>query len=109
MFEIGRVVLKIAGRDAGKVGVVIDNLDEKYVLIDGNVRRRKCNINHLEPLKEILKIKKGASTDEIKNALMSVKIKIEEKKKFKKKEKTESKETNQEKKQKTRKKDEKQI
>ena len=47
MFEIGKTCLKIAGRDAGKLAVIIDVLDETYVMIDGEVRRRKCNIYHL--------------------------------------------------------------
>lgn len=63
--EIGRVCVKIAGRDAGRVCVIIDNLEGNLVLIDGNVRRRKCNIKHLEPLDEVLKIKKGASHSDI--------------------------------------------
>ena len=63
--EIGRLVTKIAGRDAGKRAVIIDILDDKFVLIDGETRRRKCNILHLEPLKDVIKIKKGASHEEI--------------------------------------------
>ena len=55
MFETGRICIKIAGRDAGNICIVIDKIDENYVLIDGNVRRRKCNIAHLEPLKDILR------------------------------------------------------
>jgi len=44
MFEIGRVCVKIAGRDAGKTAIVVDKASGERVLIDGNVRRRKCNI-----------------------------------------------------------------
>ena len=47
MIEIGRIVIKTAGRDAGREAVIVDILDDNYVLIDGNVRRRKCNILHL--------------------------------------------------------------
>ena len=60
MIEIGRVCVKTAGRDAGLKCVVID-IDKKLVLIDGQTRRRKCGIAHLEPTKDVLKIKKGAS------------------------------------------------
>lgn len=63
--EIGRICVKTAGRDAGRLAIVVDTVDNKTVLIDGNVRRRKCNIMHLEPLDEILKIKKGASHSEV--------------------------------------------
>ena len=84
MFEIGRVCVKIAGRDAGKTAIVVDKISEEMVLIDGNVRRKKCNIKHLEPLKDVLNVKKGASTSEIHKIMNSAKIKITEKKKIKK-------------------------
>lgn len=74
MFEIGRLVVKIAGRDAGKYGIVIDILGNNFVMIEGQVRRRKCNIIHLEPLKDILKIKKGASFDEVSKVLKTLDI-----------------------------------
>ncbi|MCC7575085.1 50S ribosomal protein L14e [Candidatus Woesearchaeota archaeon] len=66
MMEIGRLCLKIAGRDANKTCVVVDVLDGNYVLIDGETRRKKCNILHLEPLDKVVKVKKGASRDEVK-------------------------------------------
>lgn len=59
--EIGRLCVKLAGRDAGRLCIVVDDLEKNFVLIDGNVRRRKCNALHLEPLNEVIKIKKGAS------------------------------------------------
>lgn len=72
MIEIGRLCVKIAGRDAGKKCVVVDILDDKFVLIDGETRRRKCNIFHLEALDQVLQIKKGASHDEIADALKKI-------------------------------------
>lgn len=69
MLNIGRVVVKTRGSDAGKVAVVIDVLDKNMVMIDGNVKRKKCNIRHLEPLSKTFEIKKGASTEEIKKLL----------------------------------------
>lgn len=71
MFEIGRLVMKIAGRDARKVAVVVDVLDNKMVLIDGQTRRRKTNVAHLEPLDKKIKIAKGASTQDVASALES--------------------------------------
>ncbi|MBS3173196.1 hypothetical protein J4399_02440 [Candidatus Woesearchaeota archaeon] len=56
MFEVGRLCLKIAGRDAGKKCVVVEKLEGKYVMIDGLTRRRKCNTLHLEPLGQVLNI-----------------------------------------------------
>ncbi|NTV24217.1 MAG: 50S ribosomal protein L14e, partial [Nanoarchaeota archaeon] len=61
MFEIGRLCVKIAGRDARGKCLVIDTLEGNFVLIDGQTRRKRCNITHLEPLDKVLKIKKGAS------------------------------------------------
>lgn len=72
--EIGRVCVKLAGRDAGRIAVVVDNIDSKFVLIDGNVRRRKCNIMHLEPLDEVLKIKKNASHSDIVSEFKKLKL-----------------------------------
>jgi large subunit ribosomal protein L14e len=65
MIEIGRLCVKIAGRDAGKKCLIVDIVDENHVLIDGETRRRKCNVNHLELLEQVVKIKKGASHEEI--------------------------------------------
>ncbi|MBI1969775.1 50S ribosomal protein L14e [Candidatus Woesearchaeota archaeon] len=66
MLEVGRVCVKIAGRDAGKKCIIVDILDNQHVLIDGETRRKKCNTRHLEPLAEVLKIKKKASHEEVK-------------------------------------------
>ena len=59
--EIGRLCVKLAGRDAGKKCVIVDVLKDNFVMIDGATRRRKCNILHLEPLAQMIQIKKGAS------------------------------------------------
>lgn len=61
MIEIGRLYLKTAGRDAGKKCVILEILDDNYVMIDGETRRRKCNQLHLEPLEQKTEIKKNAS------------------------------------------------
>ncbi len=75
MIEIGRLCIKIAGRDAGLKCVIVDILDNKFVLIDGQTRRRKCNILHLEPLKEVIKIKKNASHEDIKKEFKKLNLK----------------------------------
>ena len=90
MIEIGRLCIKLNGRDSGKECIVIDLIDKNHVLIDGNTRRRKCNIAHLEPLDKVFKIQKGATTKEIYDIFKLEKIKItktESKKKEKKNEK----------------------
>ncbi len=89
MIETGRVCIKIAGREAGKLAVIADILDKNYVLIDGLVRRKKCNISHLMPMATMIKIKKNASTEEIIKALIDAKLINEAPKKGKPKEKKE--------------------
>jgi large subunit ribosomal protein L14e len=69
MFDIGRVVMKIAGRDAGQLGVVVEVLDETHILIDGGVRRRKVSVKHVEPTSKTVEIKKGAAHVEVLKAL----------------------------------------
>ncbi len=76
MYEIGRICVKIAGRDAGLKCVVVDVFDDCFVLIDGQTRRRKCNVRHLEPLKEVIKIKKNASHTEVVSEFKKFKIDI---------------------------------
>jgi large subunit ribosomal protein L14e len=76
MMEIGRLCVKIAGRDAGNHCVIVDVIDDNFVMIDGNVPRKRCNVKHLEPLNIVLKIKKGASTDSVHEAMKSERIKV---------------------------------
>lgn len=89
--EIGRLCVKIAGRDANGLCVIVDILDKNCVMIDGNVRRRKCNVLHLEPLDEVLKIKKGASHSEVASEFKKLKLDVWEKKAKKKAVRQESK------------------
>lgn len=76
MIELGRLCIKTAGRDAGCKCVVIDILDNKFVLIDGQARRRKCNILHIEPMKDVISIKRNASHDEVKAEFQKLGIDI---------------------------------
>ena len=79
MIEIGRICIKTAGRDATKHAVVVDIIDNGLVLIDGNVRRRKVSLTHLEPLNKTIPIEKGADTKEILEKLKELGIKITKK------------------------------
>jgi len=59
--DIGRVCMKTAGREAGKYCVVLKKLDNTFVLVTGpktltGVKRRRCNVEHLEPTQYSLKI-----------------------------------------------------
>jgi large subunit ribosomal protein L14e len=72
--EVGRICVKLAGREAGKKCVVVDVVDKSFVLITGpknltGVKRRRANINHIEPLQEKITIVRGASDEEVVEAL----------------------------------------
>ena len=86
MIEIGRLCMKTAGRDAGCKCVIVDILDDNYVLIDGETRRRKCNVLHLEPLKEVIDIKRGSSHENVKVEFKKLKLEARETKPKEKKE-----------------------
>ena len=60
--------MKIAGRDAGRTCVVVEELGKGYVLVDGDVRRKKVNILHLEPLDKTIALKAKAAHAEVAKA-----------------------------------------
>jgi large subunit ribosomal protein L14e len=67
MFDVGRVCLKTAGREAGRYCVVVKKLEGNFVLVTGprevtGIKRRKCSIGHLEPLAHTVQI--GADADD---------------------------------------------
>lgn len=78
MYEIGRLCVKIAGRDAGMKCLIIDVIDKNHVMIDGQTRRRKCNVRHLEPLGEVLKVTPNAPKTEIVRIFKTLSIDIKE-------------------------------
>ena len=64
--EVGRVVVKLNGRETGKKCVIVDVIDKNFVLVTGppkitGVRRRRTNVKHIEPTAETIDIKKGSS------------------------------------------------
>jgi len=68
--EVGRLCVKTAGREAGRYCVVVKLIDNNFVLVTGpkvltGVKRRKCNVEHLEPTQYSLKIKEDASEKEV--------------------------------------------
>ena len=72
--EVGRICVKIAVREAGRKCIVVDVIDKNFALITGpkqitGVKRRRVNINHIEPTPEKIEIKRGASDEEIIEAL----------------------------------------
>jgi large subunit ribosomal protein L14e len=74
--EVGSVCVKIAGREAGKKCVVVDVIDKNFVLVTGpqkvnGVKRRRVNINHIEPTNKRVKINRGENDEQIAQAMDS--------------------------------------
>ena len=68
--EVGRVCVKVAGRESGRKCVIVDVMDKSFVLVTGpknvtGVKRRRVNINHVAPTEDTLQIKRGASDEEV--------------------------------------------
>jgi len=68
IFEVGRICVKLAGRDAGRKCVVVEQLDNTFVVVDGDVRRKKVNVKHLEPTEETIAVKNNATHEVVKAA-----------------------------------------
>ena len=82
VFDVGRICVKLAGREAGRKCVIVDIVDERYVLITGpksltGVKRRRVNVKHIEPTPLKVNIPKGASDEEVLKALQEANL-IEE-------------------------------
>ena len=88
MFDVGRVCVKLAGRDAGQKCVVVDVLEGKYVMIDGMTRRKKCNTLHLEPMDQVLELRKNASHEDVVKAFKELGLEVGTKKSKSKQERT---------------------
>ena len=78
-FEIGRICVKVAGREASRKCVIVDIIDDNFVLVTGpkgvsGVKRRRANVKHLEPTPFKIDIKKGASDEEVVKALEEAKL-----------------------------------
>jgi len=72
--EIGRICVKVVGREAGRKCVIVDLADRSFVLVTGpksvtGIKRRRVNINHLEPLQDKIELKRSASDEEVAETL----------------------------------------
>jgi len=72
--EVGRICVKIVGREAGRRCVIVEIVDKNFVLITGprkvsGVKRRRANANHLEPTQTKIDVKRGATDEEMTEAL----------------------------------------
>jgi large subunit ribosomal protein L14e len=68
--DVGRICVKLKGREEGSRCVIVDLVDRNYVIVTGppevtGVRRRRVNMSHLQPLDEIIEISRNASDEEI--------------------------------------------
>jgi len=68
--EVGRICVKLYGREAGRKCVIVDIIDENFVLVTGpkqltGVKRRRVNINHIEPLDMKIEIPKSADDETV--------------------------------------------
>jgi large subunit ribosomal protein L14e len=72
--EVGRICVKLAGRETGKKCVIVDVMDKSFVLVTGpkkvtGVKRKRVNLNHIQVLQDKLDIKRGASDEEVTSTL----------------------------------------
>lgn len=72
--EVGRICVKTAGREIGKRCVIVDVIDKNYVLVTGpkslsGVKRRRTNVNHMEPTEDKIDLKRDATDEEVLKAL----------------------------------------
>lgn len=86
ILAVGRLCVKLAGRDAGRKAVIVDDSTYPLVLLDGDVRRKKVNVKHLEPLDQMVELKQGATHSDVKKAFESLGLPVWETKPKEKKE-----------------------
>jgi len=72
--EVGRICVKQAGRECCQKCVIVDVMDKSFVLVTGpkkltGVKRRRVNLSHIMPLEYKIDVKRGASDDEVTQAL----------------------------------------
>lgn len=72
--DVGRICVKLRGREAGRRCVIVGVIDRNYVLVTGpkeftGVRRRRVNMSHLRPLEERIEIERDATDIEIMDIL----------------------------------------
>jgi len=54
----GRVCIKIRGKEKNRPCIIVDTIDKNFVIIDGLVKKRKCNIKHLNILDKMIKLER---------------------------------------------------
>ncbi len=72
--DVGRICVKLTGRETGKKCVIVDVVDRNFVLVTGpkevnGLKRRRVNANHVELTERKIDIKRGESDEGIMKAL----------------------------------------
>jgi large subunit ribosomal protein L14e len=68
--KVGMVCIKTKGRDAGRKVVVLSEPKAGKVLVDGaKAKRKQCNVLHLFPTGESVKVKEEESHEGVIKAL----------------------------------------
>ncbi len=72
--DVGRICVKLSGREAGKKCIVVDIVDKNFVLITGpkqlnGVKRRRVNVSHIEATERKMNVRRGESDAELMKAL----------------------------------------
>jgi len=72
--DVGRICVKLSGREAGKKCIVVDVIDRNFALITGpkqlnGVRRRRVNVSHIEPTERKANIQRGESDADLMKTL----------------------------------------
>ena len=78
--DIGRVCVKLKGKEKGRRCVIVDVIDENFLLVTGpknltGVKRRRVNVKHLTFTRDKVSFKRGASDDEVLKTLEGAEIK----------------------------------
>lgn len=78
-FEVGRVIVKTAGRELARKGIILGFVDKNFILLTGagisGVRRRKANLKHVLPLDKKIDIKENASEEDVLKAVENANLK----------------------------------
>jgi len=68
--DVGRICVKLVGREAGKKCVIVDVVDKNFVLVTGpkelnGLKRRRVNVNHIEVTERRVNIRRGETDEEL--------------------------------------------
>ena len=74
--DVGRVCVKLAGREVGRKCAILERIDKNFVLVAApGVKRRRCNVRHLEPTDLVLEFQ-GTGEEAVKAALEKANVSL---------------------------------